>query len=42
MFSTEETNIDDLSYEIRLDQYFGAAIVMGSYPAMGAYVDSTL
>lgn len=42
VFSNEETNIDDLSYEIRLDQYFGAAIVMGSYPAMGAYVDSTL
>ena len=41
MFSTENTDINDLSYEIRLDQYFGSAIVMGAYPAMGAYVDSS-
>lgn len=39
--STESTNIDDLAYEIRLDQFFGAGIVTGKTPAMSVYVDST-
>lgn len=39
--STESTNIDDLAYEIRLDQWFGAGIVIGKTPAMSVYVDST-
>ncbi len=38
--STESTNIDDLAYEIRLDQFFGAGIVTGKTPAMSVYVDS--
>ncbi len=38
--STESTNIDDLAYEIRLDQFFGAGIVTGKTPAMSVYEDS--
>ena len=30
-------NIDDLAYEIRLDQWFGAAFVTGELPTIGAY-----
>lgn len=37
--STEATNIDDLAYEIRLDQWFGAGIVTGKTPTMSVYVD---
>ena len=37
VFSTEATNIDDLSWEIRLDQYFNAAIAYGDRPYMGVY-----
>lgn len=39
--SVESTNIDDLAYEIRLDQFFGAGIVTGKTPAMSVYEDST-
>lgn len=39
--STESTNIDDLAYEIRLDQWFGAGIVTGKTPAMSVYTDSS-
>ena len=39
--STESTNIDDLAYEIRLDQWFGAGIVLGKTPTMSVYKDST-
>lgn len=39
--STESTNIDDLAYEVRLDQWFGAGVVMGKTPAMSVYVDSS-
>lgn len=38
VFSTEATNIDDLSWEIRLDQYFNAGIAYGDRPYMGVYV----
>ena len=41
VFSTEATNIDDLSWEIRLDQYFNAAIAYGDRPYMGVYADSS-
>lgn len=37
VFSTEATNIDDLSWEIRLDQYFNAGIAYGDRPYMGVY-----
>lgn len=39
--STESTNIDDLAYEVRLDQWFGAGVVTGKTPAMSVYVDSS-
>lgn len=39
--STESTNIDDLAYEVRLDQWFGAGVVTGATPAMSVYVDSS-
>lgn len=39
--SAESTNIDDLAYEIRLDQWFGAGIVLGKTPTMSVYKDST-
>lgn len=38
----EETNIDDLSYDVRLDQFFGAAFIVGNVPNLGVYEDSTL
>ena len=41
VMSNEFTDIDDLSYQVRLDQYFGAGIVLGNTPSMSAYVDST-
>ena len=37
VFSTEATNIDDLSWEIRLDQYFNAGIAYGDRPYMSVY-----
>ena len=40
VFSTEATNIDDLSWEIRLDQYFNAGIAYGDRPYMSVYVDA--
>ena len=39
VFSMDNTNIDDLSYEVRLDQYFNAAIAYGDRPYMGVYAD---
>ena len=42
MFSIDNTNIDDLSYEVRLDQYFNAAIAYGDRPYMGVYADSSV
>ena len=39
--STESTNIDDLAYEVRLDQWFGAGIVTGKTPTMSVYKDSS-
>lgn len=34
----EAQNIDDLTYEVRLDQWFGAAFVTGELPTIGAYL----
>ena len=39
--STESTNIDDLAYEIRLDQWFGAGVVTGKTPTMSVYEDES-
>ena len=33
----ESQNIDDLTYEVRLDQYFGCGFVTGKFPTIGAY-----
>lgn len=33
----ESQNIDDLVYEVRLDQWFGVAFCAGNYPTIGAY-----
>lgn len=33
----ESQNIDDLVYEVRLDQWFGAGFVTGKLPTIGAY-----
>lgn len=40
--SQEATNIDDKSYEVRLDQYMGAGIVYGDRPYMSIYEDSSI
>ena len=42
VFSTEATNINDLSWEIRLDQYFNAAIAKGVRPYLSMYADSSV
>lgn len=34
----DSQNIDDMVYEVRLDQWFGAAFCAGKYPTIGAYV----
>lgn len=39
--SQEATNIDDKSYEVRLDQFFGAGIIYGDRPYLSVYVDTT-
>lgn len=40
--SMPSQNIDDMVYEVRLDQWFGAAFCVGDYPTIGAYKDTTL
>ena len=39
--SMDAENIDDLTYEVRLDQYFGVGVAYGDRPYMGVYHDST-
>lgn len=36
--ATESQNIDDMVYEVRLDQWFGAGFVSGKLPTIGAYL----
>ena len=38
----DNTNIDDKSYEVRLDQFFGAAMVYGNRPYISVYADLTV
>lgn len=38
----DATNIDDRSYEMRLDKHMGAALVYGDRAYIGAYKDTTL
>ena len=40
--SQEASNIDDKSYEIRLDQYIGAGIVVGERPYLSVYADESI
>lgn len=42
VISVDHTSINDLTYEIRMDENFGAAMVVGTTPNMGVYVDTTL
>lgn len=39
--ATEAQNIDDLTYEIRLDRFFGAGVILGKNPTMSVYEDQT-
>lgn len=39
--ATEATDIDDLTYEIRLDRFFGAGIIIGKNPTISVYEDQT-
>jgi hypothetical protein len=41
-FSVESTSIDDMAYEVRLDQYFGAGLIYGKNPTLGVYVDNSI
>lgn len=40
VMSQEATHIDDQTYEVRLDQYFNAGIVVGDRPYVGVYADN--
>lgn len=40
--SMEANNIDDKSFEVRLDQYFGAGLVYGDHPNMSIYQDTSI
>lgn len=42
MIVNEATNIDDLSFDVRLDQLFGAAYIVGDVPTMAVYEDTSL
>lgn len=42
VFAMEAQNIDDQVYEVRLDQWFGAAFIVGQNPGIGVYQDTTL
>ncbi len=40
--SQEGTDIDDKTYEIRLDQYVGAGVIVGDRPYVSVYEDSSI
>lgn len=42
VMATEATHIDNLLYEVRLDQLFGAAYLIGAKATAGAYEDTSL
>ncbi len=42
VMSMESTHIDDLAYEVRLDQFFGAGIIIGKTPSLSVYVDDSM
>lgn len=41
VYTIEATNIDDVTFEVRLGQYVGAGLAVGNTPAMSVYVDSS-
>jgi hypothetical protein len=41
VISQDDSNIDDKTYEVRLDQIFGAGIVYGDRPYVSVYQDSS-
>lgn len=41
VISQDAQNIDDKTYEVRLDQFFNAAIVYGDRPYVGVYADTS-
>lgn len=42
ILNIDNTDIDEVTYEIRMDQLFGAGIAMGAHPMMSVYEDGTL
>lgn len=42
ILTVDNTDIDEMTYEIRMDQAFGAGIAFGNTPEMSAYVDKTV
>ena len=42
VISVENTSINELTYEVRMDEHFGAAVVFGVKPTVSVYYDSTL
>lgn len=40
--SQEQSNIDDKSYEVRLDRYVGAGVVIGDRPYLSMYNDESI
>lgn len=42
IMNVDHTDIDEMTYEIRMDERFGAGIAIGDHPMMSVYVDSTL
>lgn len=42
LFSMEHRDIDDLTYDVRMDQYFGAGLAYGTRPNISIYRDTTV
>lgn len=42
ILTVDHTDIDEMSYEIRMDQAFGAGIAFGNTPELSAYVDNAV
>ena len=42
IITVENTSINELTYEMRMDEHFGAAVVYGLTPTVSVYYDSTL
>ena len=42
VISVENTSINELTYEVRMDEHFGAAVCYGTQPTVSVYYDNTL